>query len=186
MNAIQNNEERTAGPRPAHRPSRSRRSGRWNGHRVSYWAAVATVLAVPVNCVAVVIGFIALRNQLQNLKAVADRTEAQILRSQMRIAGPIDGSMVGPTGEICGFTPYPNKAHYLVVTARGGDFVQDGPVRLSREGLWSGQARFGNAGVGEGDLFIVRLAATQAPISPGMTTLPSDTIFSEPITLRRL
>ena len=185
MNEVIENQNQTSSS-SAHAPARSRQTRRGRPRQLTFWAAMATILGLPVNCVGMIVGLAALFNQLQGLRVVADRTEAQITRSRMRIVYPSDGGSVAATEQVRGSTPYQNKSHYLVVTTRGGDFLQDGPLKISPGGIWSGQARFGNAGLGDGDAFMIRIATTRAPLMPGTTTLPDDAIYSEPISVRRI
>ncbi len=170
---------KNAEPRDEMRPERDR-------ERIVLWAAWATILALPLTFITMTVAAIALFYQVRDLRAVAARTEAQLVRSQLRIAYPKDGDAVQALSEVRGLTPYPNKVLYLVVATRGGEFLQDSKVRVTPAGTWSGQAAFGNASLVDGTTFIVRVAALERPLPSGVKHLPGDAIFSDPVTVKRV
>jgi hypothetical protein len=106
---------------------------------------------------------------------------------QLTVTSPAEGTSVGPTEIVSGSTPYPSsKLHYAVVTPLevGGDWIQDRAVVSG--GTWSGRAIFGNADVGVGQRFTVRVLATSVPQTPGpMSSPPPDAVFSKLVTVRR-
>jgi hypothetical protein len=137
------------------------------------------------NILALFVAVAALSIQIRDVKAVADHTARIVLGNQLRINYPNSGSAVGPTAEIRGFTPFRDGAHYLIVSLPAGDFIQDGPLKISPTGLWSGYANIGNASAGTGLVFTVRVFHTRDPLPPGSQTGPADAGFSEPITVLR-
>ena len=145
---------------------------------LSDMAAIATILGLFV-------AVAALSMQIHDVKAVADRTAAAVLSNQLRITYPDNGGTVDPVIEMHGFTPFRDGAHYLVVSVPAGDFIQDGPLKVSPTGLWSGFANLGNASAGRGLVFSVRVFYTRESLPSGSQAVPADAIFSEPVSIVR-
>ncbi|MBI3195301.1 MAG: hypothetical protein HYZ34_12675 [Ignavibacteriae bacterium] len=124
----------------------------------------------------------------QKVVEVGERVEKNILARQFRIVDPADGTLVDIIYSIRGKSPFPNMKNYIIVTpmTQGIDMVQHGPLSVSPSGLWTGKAIFGQGAVGEGESFLVRCLATDSTLTEGpLTTIPSDAIFSESITVIR-
>jgi len=143
--------------------------------RFAAWANILTLVLTAVG----------LSYQIHDVKQVAIRTADVLLGSQLHISYPTNGSVVGRTAEVRGFTPFPQQANYLVVSLPAGDFIQEGPLKVSPSGLWVGIANFGNASAGAGLVFTVRVFHTHELLPPGFQTLPADSGFSEPISVLR-
>lgn len=142
-------------------------------------------IAAFANILALFVAVAALSVQIRDVKAVADRTAAAVLGNQLRITYPGNGGSVVPVVEVDGFTPFRDGAHYLIVSVPAGDFIQDGPLRVSPTGLWSGFANLGNASAGAGLVFSVRVFYTRKPLPAGSQIVPADTVFSEPVSIFR-
>jgi hypothetical protein len=143
------------------------------------------VVAALANILALFVAVTQLSYQIRDVKQIANHTAEVVLGSQLHINYPLNGSIVGRTAEISGFTPFRDQAHYLVVSVPAGDFIQDGPLKVSPSGLWSGFANFGNVTAGPGLTFTVRVLHTHQPLPPGSQTLPANGGFSEPISVFR-
>jgi hypothetical protein len=154
--------------------------------RVAWYAAWATVIGLPISIATLLAGLMGLSDQVRGVRAVADRAEAEVVKGQLRIGYPSDGGSVGMTAQVRGFSPYPHRFHYLSVGApTGGNFIQDGPLDLSPIGVFTGRAIFGNVSAGVGEVFTLRVAATDHPLRPGSEELPDDTVYSNPIYVTR-
>ena len=73
--------------------------------------------------------------------------------------------------------------HYLVVTPyeHPDDWVQP-KTQVYPSGIWSGKAKFGEPGLGEGEKYLLRIFATESEVPEGrMKNVPKDAIFSEPV-----
>ncbi len=117
-----------------------------------------------------------------------ERVEKDIMASRFKITQPGDGETVDLTAVVRGQTPFPEINNYVIVTAlkTGDSFIEDGPVKSYAGGLWTGRAKFGAAGVGSGEEFVVRGLATKSVLIHGpLTGLPEDAIFSDPIIVTR-
>ena len=117
-----------------------------------------------------------------------EQLETSIIAREFTVTHPADGVTVDLTDLIRGHTPFPEMIHYIVITPleTGEYWVQDSPVMLYAGGLLTGRARFGDAAVGAGEQFIVRVLATKATLSPGpLVKVPGDAIFSRSITVTR-
>lgn len=155
------------------RPSETRlaRSAQW-----------ANILGLPLALLSVAAGLV----QLHGVKEVAERTEKRIIHNQLRIVDPLEGAVVGDVISIIGFSPYAGGSVQVVVTPpNGGDFVQAEPVEVSPTGVFAGHATLGNSAGGGGEIFILRVFYTRTPPGAVSTTVPSDAIFSDPITIQR-
>ena len=125
---------------------------------------------------------------MEDVQKRVERVEEEVLSRRFTISTPVDGVSVDFTDVVRGMTPFPNKNNYIVVTPlkTGDDWVQDGPVKIYGDGLWTGIARFGTGEAGVGEEFLVRAIATQSALSPGpLTQVPKDAVFSEAITVTR-
>jgi hypothetical protein len=71
------------------------------------------------------------------------------------------------------------------VSVPAGEFIQDGPLKVSPTGLWSGYANLGNASAGVGLVFTVRVFYTCGTLPAGSQVVPTDAIFSEPVSIFR-
>lgn len=150
------------------------------------------ILALIVSVVAVIV---ALTKKIETVQvAVRDvgdsveRLERNVLAQQFVVTSPVDGASVDLTELVRGRTPFPEMNHYIVVTpvAIGDDWVQDGPVKGFAGASWGGRARFGTAGAGAGERFVVRGLATRSTVPPGpLIEVPENAIFSESITVIR-
>lgn len=120
---------------------------------------------------------------------VLDKPKVDLPTSRIRIkiTSPID-TVRREVPAITGTTSYLDRNHYIVVTAPTGDnFIEDGPLKVSERGIWTGHATFGTAGVGNDKQYTIRIMATTAALSTGpITNIPKDAIFSDPVTVRRI
>jgi hypothetical protein len=144
------------------------------------WAAIATVVGLPVALLGLLLGAVTFWSQLQHL-------EGRLTRLELRISYPLSGDTVGVTTLVAGTTPYNDRKLYVVVTPvkTGDTFVQEGPLKASTTGVWSGRATIGASGTGEGH-FILRAIATKQSLAEGpLPDLPPDAMLSEPVTVTR-
>jgi len=121
-----------------------------------------------------------------NCQRNSQRNVEKPSQARFGVTYPID-TVAREEPAVRGITPYIDKNNYIVVTApTGGDSIEDGPLKISSGGQWTGHAMFGSAGVGTGETYIIRVMATKAKLSIGaMINIPEDAVFSDPVTLRR-
>jgi len=159
---------------------------------ILFWIAVAGFI---VAVLTLIVNIISLGGRVTNIQVIVKdtqesvkRVEEEVLSRRFVITTPVEGVTVDFTDIVSGVTPFPNKNNYIVVTPlkTGDDWVQDGPVKISGDGLWTGRAQFGTGEAGVGEKFLVRAIATQATLSPGpLTQVPEDAVFSGSITVTR-
>jgi hypothetical protein len=149
-----------------------------------FWAFGAHIAQILTLLVAV----IALYCQIRDVGKHVERVEQQTLRNFLRITYPYNGDTVELTGLVRGSTPYSDRNNYIVVTPlqTGGNWVQDGPLTIDSGGQWTVQAKFGDAGAGEGQRFIIRALASKYSLKPGpLIEVPQDAVFSDAVTVTR-
>jgi hypothetical protein len=159
---------------------------------IDKWRPLIQVIGVIVAVIGVIIAYVGLSMQIHNVGTTASSTEQAVKKlaeaNQFRITYPANGGIVDSTDIVRGITPYPNSNHYIVVTPikGGGDWVQEGPMKISTGNVWIGRAIFGAAAVGAGEGFVIRAIATNSTLSPGtLNEVPEDAIFSESIVVTR-
>lgn len=102
------------------------------------------------------------------------RGEAERLRyeitNRLEISQPSDGDTVDMIIGIRGGTPFSEMHHhYIVVTPlKTGTDIMEREVSVS-EGLFDGEAKLGDAGVGAGERFAIRILVTKALLARGST-----------------
>jgi hypothetical protein len=115
----------------------------------------------------------------------ADNVES--IGSPVEIKSPSTNSVVGGTVEVRGHTTHPSWRHFIVVTgpAQGSDVVQDAEVTVSPSGEILGTATLGNAAVGAGQSYTIRVVACEKRLEPGPFIRRNDLVFSNAITVTR-
>jgi hypothetical protein len=130
------------------------------------------------------------QNDVQgNLKAVQSGVRQIAQGTAFAITTPQRHTRVGETEVIRGTTPFPDRIHYLLVTAGVNDvsWVQALPATVSRDGVWSGTAKFGEGDVGVQQRYVVRCLATNESLQPGrLAKIPADALLSDPVTVLRV
>jgi hypothetical protein len=103
------------------------------------------------------------------------------------ILNPAPSSVVGQMIKVQGHSEYQGWHHYVVVTGivAGGDIVQDTSMDLSSAGELLGTATIGNAAVGEGEPYFIRIVASRTPIAPGPLVPRKGFIFSDAVNVTR-
>lgn len=156
------------------------------------WVNVVQIFVFIVVVIGVIIAYVGLSMQIHNVGTTASSTEQTVKKlaeaNQFKITYPANGGIVDLTDMVRGVTPYSKKNHYIVVTSieTGGDWVQDGPMKISIGDAWTGRAIFGTASVGAGEGFVIRAIATNSTLSPGtLTEVPGDALFSESVVVTR-
>ncbi len=114
-------------------------------------------------------------------------TRAQTLR--IVINAPTDGADIGLDASVTGKTSVPDLNHYIIVKSvkAGISYVQDRPVSVNRtDGTFSGHARLGEAGIGLGEQFVIRVVATKSILRAApLVNEPPDAVSSNAITVTR-
>jgi hypothetical protein len=114
-------------------------------------------------------------------------TRAQTLR--IVINAPTDGADIGLDASVTGKTTVPDLNHYIIVKSvkAGISYVQDRPVSVNRtDGTFSGNARLGEAGIGLGEQFVIRVLATKSMLRTApLVNEPPDAVSSNTITVNR-
>lgn len=108
--------------------------------------------------------------------------------AQFTITNPADNARVGPTEIVSGLTPFPDLAHYIVITPEEGGYWIQEKTGVDNNGVWTGTAHFGTGSVGLNQRFIVRgLATRDGDIKAGRRqTLPQDAVLSRAIVVTRV
>jgi hypothetical protein len=157
------------------------------------WGILVQVIGIIVG-LPIALGslYVGLYIPIHDVGTIVSSTEQAVKRlteaNQFRINYPANGGVVDSTDIVRGITPYPNRNHYIVVTPikGGGDWVQEGPMKISTGNVWIGRAIFGAAAVGAGEGFVIRAIATNSTLSPGtLIEVPEDAIFSESVVVTR-
>ncbi len=107
--------------------------------------------------------------------------------SPVEITSPSMNSVVGGSVEVRGHTTHPSWRHFIVVKgpAQGSDVVQDAEVTVSPSGDILGSATLGNAAVGAGQSYTIRVVACEKRLEPGPFIRRNDLVFSNAITVTR-
>src|SRR5882672_1820559 len=145
------------------------------------WERAMATLAVSI---AIVFGTIGL---WVNTNRQAEKVGNKLKESQFVVTSPPEGADVGLGQRVFGKTPYPQLNHYVAVTIirTGSTYIR--PAFVSPDGTFSGEARFGDAAVGEDDEFTIRALATKASLATGnLTEVPDDAVWSDFVTVRRV
>lgn len=143
------------------------------------WAAWATILALPVSVAALLL-------QPGHHDANVILRPDPPATGRLRLTDPANGTRVDEVIDVRGVTPFPDKKHYLLVTApTGGTFIQDAPMEVSQTGILTGRATLGNKAVGAGLSYTIRVLATRTTLLRLSASPPDDAIFSDPITVTR-
>lgn len=149
---------------------------------------LATLIAV-LTLIAVSWPFLKATQSVESTAQDVKSIEKAVLGSRLVISSLSTGDQVPISELISGFTPYPKRNHYLVITPLkvGDPYVQD-PASVGADGTWTGNARFGSGEVGLNEKFTVRCLATEGELRTGSLAsqpLPPDAIFSSPVTVTR-
>lgn len=109
------------------------------------------------------------------------------LLDQPRITRPANGATVKDNGRVEGYTPYKNSNIYILVTDPTGAETVQGPVSVSANGIWSGNASYGINDANSLSNFYVRALITMQKMKPGdiITVLPDDAIVTNSIMVTR-
>jgi hypothetical protein len=152
------------------------------------WAFVLRILA---HVTAIVASIVAVWRVLPTITTTEHRVEqlgASVARGQFTVEVPRDGDTVGLASIARGTTPYLDRNLYIVVTSleSGRNYVMADHVAIHPGGLWAGTATYGEMDVGIGETYFVRCFATTETVRPGeLARLPTDGIFSMPVTVTR-
>jgi hypothetical protein len=155
------------------------------------WSNIGLIVAlvgILVTLVSIIVTIRDMRSRVVTVQTGIERVGEQILAKEFRITFPSDGDSVGLNSLIRGETPYLDMNHYIMVTPvkTGTDFIEGEPVKIYSGGSWTGTAKFGEAGAGGGENFIVRAIATASALAPGaLAEVPKGAKFSESITVTR-
>jgi hypothetical protein len=112
-------------------------------------------------------------------------------RASLTILVPPTNTSVGQRVTLSGHSNLRRMNHYLVVTdvPTGQHFVQDGPVPIGANGLWSQTVPFGDPDTKCGTQFLVMIFATREKVTTtalaGWANLPEDAIPSTSVSLSR-
>lgn len=115
---------------------------------------------------------------------VEQRVEQRTIDARLMITSRQNGDTVLLTETVRGITPFRDLYHYVVVTPvkTGTGVIQPGPVAVGAGGSWTGIAKFGDANLGVGELYMVRCLATRSKLQAGAFTVePRDAVFSDPV-----
>jgi hypothetical protein len=119
------------------------------------------------------------------------RGEAEGLRyeitNRLEITQPSDDATVDMITAVGGTTPFSEKRHhYIVVTPlKTGTDTIESEVSVS-EGVFKGEAKLGDAGVGAGEKFAVRILVTKSLLIRGSTPpILDDAIDSNSVIVNR-
>ena len=127
----------------------------------------------------------------KEIPSVQERTKGlqeEVVRGGFTITSPRNGDTVKLTETIHGVTPFRDLYHYIVIRPIkvGTDFIEPCPVAVGTGGSWTGVAKFGNANLGIGELYMIRCLATRSKLQPGAFTVePRDAVFSDPVIVVR-
>jgi hypothetical protein len=114
-------------------------------------------------------------------------TRAQTFR--IVINAPAEGADIGLDASVTGKTSVPDLNHYIIVKSvkAGISYVQDRPVSINRtDGTFSGNARLGEAGIGLGEQFVIRVLATKSMLRAAqLINEPPDAVSSNAMTVTR-
>ena len=160
--------------------------GRWlqaltdqkkDDHKGRIIATLAVIVAIIFGAVGVLV----------NTNKQADIVGQKVQASQFVITSPPEGASVGIGQKVRGNTPRPDLNHHILVTMiRTGTMVL-APAFPSRDGTFSGEARFGDQTVGEDDEFSIRAVATTDTLVNGpIASIPGDAMLSEAVHVRRV
>lgn len=149
-------------------------------YRLSLVRLIVSILAFLLTILTLTISY-------KSLSGRAVRVEKELLANRFSIFDPVDGATVPLERVIRGKTPFTDLNYFILVTPlkTRDDFVQD-RVSVSSSGLWTGTAKFGSAGVGSGEEFMIRALGTKRTLAPGkLPAVPEDAMFSESIIVKR-
>lgn len=160
--------------------------GRWyqswtdqkrDDHKVRIIATLSIIVTVIFGTIGILV----------NTNKQADIVGKKVEASQFMITSPTEGAAVGIGQKVRGKTPRPDLNHYILVTTiRTGTMVLE-PAFPSRDGIFSGDARFGDQTVGEDDEFTIRGLATTNVLNSGpLFSLPENAMLSEPVSVKRV
>jgi hypothetical protein len=147
-----------------------------------------TTLALMVGIIGLILAWYIFREQRQVQGSVnAVQRSVQQLAPVVAVTSPRDGDVVSAVEPVSGLTRFVDRNLYLIVTPDNDTpWVQKGPLRLYAGGIWSGFARFGDAGRGDGQAFTLYCVATKSTLAEGrLESLPPDAVKSGTITVRR-
>ncbi len=180
------------GPTPkSHRTPEMLRINDQTRSRWADWATIfgliGTVCALIGTVCAVISLYYEVRRSAHQTQEELRIIQRELRRGDFKITSPLSGGGVELADIVIGEGGYGDRFQYLVVRPlEAGDFyVQDAPVNVSGGGMWTGEARFGEAGVGIGQRFLVEAIATHSQLSPGAQKLPTDAIVSNPVVVTR-
>jgi hypothetical protein len=153
------------------------------------WNVGTVGLAVGILSVIVTIYVARLQKEVQGSVA-AVQTSVQHLAPvrDLSILRPRAGDAVGEHEVVEGITRLADRNIYVVVTPaiNGISWVQDGPVSLNSNGLWSAPARFGESENGINQAFSFYCIATKEKLPAGrLSRVPADALISDTITVTR-
>ncbi|MEK6409798.1 MAG: hypothetical protein AABN34_22970 [Acidobacteriota bacterium] len=153
--------------------------------RAAWLAALAAILAGVIAFWPLLKAARGVESTAQDVKSI----EKAVLSSKLVISSPSNGDQVTSNEVISGFTPYPKRNHYVVITPLkvGDSYVQD-RATVRADGTWTGNAIFGSGEVGLNERFTVRCLATEAELrtgSLGSQPVPPDAVFASPVTVTR-
>ncbi len=153
--------------------------------KASVMTAIATWLAALAAILAVIAAFWPLLKAAKDVESI----EKAVRSSKLVISSLSNGDQVTINEVISGFTPYPKRNHYLVITPLkvGDSYVQD-RATVSADGTWTANAKFGSGEVGLNEKFAVRCLATENELKTGSLAsqpLPPGAVFSSPVTVTR-
>lgn len=154
--------------------------------RRNWWIAIVSIILVIVG---IIIAIIVGRKEIGSLWNKIGSLQSDVKQSQFVITSPTEGQSVGLGQWVRGKTKFPELNHYIIVTVvrTGTAYVQNKPAFVNPDGTFSGDARFGNQGAGEDDEFRIRVLAIKATLPAGLLAeVPSDAIFSDFVTVRRV
>ena len=123
-----------------------------------------------------------------SVAAVQTSVQRLAPNGDLGILHPRAGDVVGEHEVIEGITRLTDRNIYVVVTpaVNGVSYVQDGPVSLNSNGLWTVPARFGQGADGINQAFSFYCIATKEKIPPGsLSRVPPDALISDTITVTR-
>jgi hypothetical protein len=160
--------------------------------RASVSTSRAAWAAVLVGILAAAAAFLPLLKASRDVESTAQDVksiEKAVLSSKLLISSLSNGDHVTSNEVVSGFTPYPGRNHYLVITPSkiGDSYVQD-RAAVRPDGTWTGNAKFGSGDVGVNEKFTVRCLATEAEVRTGSLAsqpLSPDAVFSSTVTVTR-
>ena len=145
-----------------------------------FWTIVGT-LGTWVGVLVVIAGAFVINDSVQDAYNKASLT----------ILIPPTNSTVSERSILSGHSNLRGFNHYIIVTdvPEGKHYVQDGPLPLGANGLWSQTVPFGEAGKNCGVQFLVMVFATHKQVAAGVidnwANLPRDAIFSPSVAVTR-